>query len=79
LPVPVFAYRVREMEVEQVHCIGSHNFFVARVIHDEILDEGQELFVIHGFYHAWRIRKQLTNKAFALAEDALVKQVMSQH
>jgi flavin reductase (DIM6/NTAB) family NADH-FMN oxidoreductase RutF len=31
IPVPVFAMRVREMEIEKVLPIGSHTFFVARI------------------------------------------------
>ena len=59
IPVPTFAYRVREVEVEQVRRIGNQSFFVGRVVHDQSLTHGDEMFVIHGFYQAWRIRNRV--------------------
>ena len=43
IPVPAFALRVREVEVEKVHRIGSHTLFIARVTHDERLAEAPQL------------------------------------
>jgi flavin reductase (DIM6/NTAB) family NADH-FMN oxidoreductase RutF len=73
IPVPVFAYRVREMEVEKIHRGGSHIFFIARVVSDEIFSEGKELFVVHGLYEAWRLRKTNSEWGSALADDASIK------
>jgi len=56
IPVPAFALRVREMEVEQVHRNGLHTFFVARVVSDERPAPGRAIHTIHGFYQAWRMR-----------------------
>ena len=36
IPVPTFSHRVRELEIEAVHRLGSHMFFVARLVCDEI-------------------------------------------
>lgn len=73
IPVPVFAYRAREMEVEKIHPIGSHTMFIARVVSDERYSEGPELFVIHGFYEAWRLKKNNGEWSAALKEDATIK------
>jgi flavin reductase (DIM6/NTAB) family NADH-FMN oxidoreductase RutF len=73
IPVPVFAYRLREMEVETIHRIGSHTFFIARIVSDELNSTGDELFVIHGFYEAWRIKKNHGEWSSALADDARIK------
>jgi flavin reductase (DIM6/NTAB) family NADH-FMN oxidoreductase RutF len=58
VPVPEFALRVREMQIESVHNAGSHKLFIARVIHDEHRDDGLEFFVVHGIYQAYRQRLQ---------------------
>jgi flavin reductase (DIM6/NTAB) family NADH-FMN oxidoreductase RutF len=68
IPFPAFAYRVREMEVEKIHRLGSHTFFIARVVSDEKLNGGAELFVVHGFYEAWRLRKNKGEWGSALAD-----------
>jgi flavin reductase (DIM6/NTAB) family NADH-FMN oxidoreductase RutF len=73
IPVPVFAQRIRELEVRRVHPIGSHTFFVARIVSDEVLSEGPGLCVIHGFYQAWRLRGNSAELNASLAEDALNK------
>jgi len=57
IPVPVFSYRVREMEIEKVQPLGGHIMFITRIVSDECYSDGQELFVAHGFYEAWRLRK----------------------
>jgi flavin reductase (DIM6/NTAB) family NADH-FMN oxidoreductase RutF len=73
IPVPVFAQRVRELEVRKVHAIGSHTFFVARIVSDKVLSEGPGLCVIHGFYQAWRLRGHSAELKASLAEDAVNK------
>lgn len=54
IPVPAFATRVREMEIEAVRQLGSHTFFVARIVHDEHRSDSEQFFMIHGLYQAWR-------------------------
>jgi flavin reductase (DIM6/NTAB) family NADH-FMN oxidoreductase RutF len=56
LPVPDFALRVREIEIEAAHNVGSHTLFIARVIHDDRWAHGPEMFVVHGIYQAARYR-----------------------
>ena len=72
LPVPVFAPRVREMEIESVNSVGSHSLFVARVLSDEHLAGGQEFAVIHGFYQAWRMRQGL-DSALSIGKDEEIR------
>jgi flavin reductase (DIM6/NTAB) family NADH-FMN oxidoreductase RutF len=73
IPFPAFAFRVREMEVEKIRRGGSHTFFIARVVSDKTYSEGTELFVVHGFYEAWRLRKNNGKWSTALADDASIK------
>jgi len=73
IPVPVFAPRVREMEIETVSKLGSHTFFVARIIHDEGFAGSVGLCIVHGFYQAWRLRGSRAELEAALAEDLLNK------
>jgi flavin reductase (DIM6/NTAB) family NADH-FMN oxidoreductase RutF len=73
IPVPAFAQRVREVEVERVHRIGSHTFFVGRVVGDQFLADGLGLCVIHGFYQAWRMRGRVAELRASLADDAFHK------
>jgi flavin reductase (DIM6/NTAB) family NADH-FMN oxidoreductase RutF len=73
IPVPAFSPRVREAEVEKVHRIGSHTLFVARLVHEERIAERAELCVIHGFYQAWRLRKDRAELANSVREDSLHK------
>jgi len=74
IPVPVFTHRVREMEVEKVHRIGSHTFFAARIIRDERIAEIPALCAIHGFYQAWRLRGRSAELRASLEDDLLNKQ-----
>jgi flavin reductase (DIM6/NTAB) family NADH-FMN oxidoreductase RutF len=55
-PIPQFALRVREMEIQAVRNLGSHTLFFARVIRDERRAEGPQFCMIHGLYQAWRLR-----------------------
>jgi flavin reductase (DIM6/NTAB) family NADH-FMN oxidoreductase RutF len=54
IPVPAFASRVRELEVEAVRKLGSHTLFVARIIRDERWSDSPQFFMIHGLYESWR-------------------------
>jgi flavin reductase (DIM6/NTAB) family NADH-FMN oxidoreductase RutF len=56
LPVPAFALRVREMQIESVRAVGSHKLFIARSMHDERREDALEFFVVHGIYQACRQR-----------------------
>jgi flavin reductase (DIM6/NTAB) family NADH-FMN oxidoreductase RutF len=50
VPVPEFALRVRELQVDVSRRIGSHTLFVAHTIQDERKADGLEFFVTHGIY-----------------------------
>jgi flavin reductase (DIM6/NTAB) family NADH-FMN oxidoreductase RutF len=76
IPVPVFAQRVRELEIETVRKIGSHTFFVARVIRDESFAGSVGLCIVHGFYQAWRLKGRRAELEASLAEDLLNKRGM---
>ena len=73
IPVPQFAPRVRELQVERVHPIGSHTLFIAKVVHDERLSSAPELCVIHGFYQSWRLRGRSTELKASLNADSINK------
>jgi flavin reductase (DIM6/NTAB) family NADH-FMN oxidoreductase RutF len=73
IPVPVFAQRIRELQVERVHPIGSHTFFVARTVSDEVLSREPGLCVIHGFYQARRLQGKSKELNISLAQDAVNK------
>jgi flavin reductase (DIM6/NTAB) family NADH-FMN oxidoreductase RutF len=55
VPVPCFALRVIEMQIETIRNLGSHTFFVARIIQDERRGEGRQFFMVHGVYQSWRL------------------------
>jgi flavin reductase (DIM6/NTAB) family NADH-FMN oxidoreductase RutF len=59
IPVPAFASRVREMEIEAIRKLGSHTLFVARIIRDERWSDSPQFFMIHGLYQAWRRNRGL--------------------
>jgi len=73
IPVPVFAPRVREMEVSNVHQIGSHTFFVARTVSDETYSSVPVLCVVHGFYQAWRLKGRGKELQSAVAQHTVSK------
>lgn len=50
LPVPQFAMRVRELEIESARTIGKYTLFVARLVEDQRRAEGPQFFLVHGFY-----------------------------
>jgi hypothetical protein len=57
IPVPEFAQRVKELELVTSTAVGSHRFFIARIIEDEKLADGLGFCSIHGFYQAWRLKQ----------------------
>jgi flavin reductase (DIM6/NTAB) family NADH-FMN oxidoreductase RutF len=71
IPVPAFAHRVREMEIDTVHRLGSHLFFVARVVSDESSPEPEGLCIVHGFYQGWRLRGRRAELEASLVADQL--------
>ena len=77
IPVPTFALRVREIEVEEIHRIGSHIFFVARIVSDERFREGEELCVVHGFYQVWRLKGNSPELEASLGADMINKRGVS--
>jgi flavin reductase (DIM6/NTAB) family NADH-FMN oxidoreductase RutF len=74
IPVPDFALRVREMEIETIRRIGSHTFFIARVVQDKRIAFGPELCAIHGFYQAWRLKSEASKLQESVTADAFIKQ-----
>jgi hypothetical protein len=72
-PIPEFAQRVREMEVEKSHRIGSHSFFVARIVADTVFSLQPSLSIIHGYYQTWRLGGHAAAMKAALVEDHLNK------
>jgi flavin reductase (DIM6/NTAB) family NADH-FMN oxidoreductase RutF len=73
LRVPGFAQRVREMEIQSVQDLGSHTFFVARVVGDQKSSATAGLCIIHGFYQAWRLRDHPAELRNSLTEDLFNK------
>lgn len=75
IPTPAFALRVREMEVETVRAIGSHAFFLGRIVSDEKYSGGPAFSSIHGFYQSWRLAQASEEeREAAMAMDARSKQ-----
>ncbi|AXC13287.1 hypothetical protein ACPOL_4008 [Acidisarcina polymorpha] len=72
-PIPEFTVRVREMEVERSQRIGSHKFFVARIVGDRAFSQEPSLSVIHGYYQTWRLGGRTVDMKAALLEDRLNK------
>ena len=54
LPVPDFALRVIELEIETVTEFGSHTFFVGKVLHQQVFADGESFSMIHGIYQGVR-------------------------
>jgi flavin reductase (DIM6/NTAB) family NADH-FMN oxidoreductase RutF len=73
IPVPASAPRVREMKVDQIHKLGSHTLFVARIISDEWHTNEPQVHVVHGFYQHWRLRGDKAQLKSSLVEDSLNK------
>jgi hypothetical protein len=65
------------MEIDQVHRLGFHTFFLARVVSDELLATVPELCLAHGFYQDWRTRRRGVDRKRAYAEDAFVSNQLS--
>jgi flavin reductase (DIM6/NTAB) family NADH-FMN oxidoreductase RutF len=65
LPVPSFAMRVREMEIESVRSVGSYKLFLARAVEDRCVAAGPQLFLVHGFYERLADSSQISLAAQA--------------
>jgi len=59
IPVPRFSLRVREMQIEAVRALGSHNLYLAKAVEDEHWADGLQLFHVHGIYQARRHQAQM--------------------
>jgi flavin reductase (DIM6/NTAB) family NADH-FMN oxidoreductase RutF len=55
IPVPCFASRVIELQLETARNLGSHTLFVSRVVRDERRAAGEQFFMVHGIYQSWRL------------------------
>jgi flavin reductase (DIM6/NTAB) family NADH-FMN oxidoreductase RutF len=55
IPVPCFASRVIELQLETARNLGSHTLFVSRVVGDERRAAGEQCFMVHGIYQSWRL------------------------
>jgi flavin reductase (DIM6/NTAB) family NADH-FMN oxidoreductase RutF len=64
IPVPRFATGVKELEIVEVHRIGGHRLFLARLLHDEVRPGKIPACVVHGFYQFWRTKDLLNNKLY---------------
>ena len=74
IPVPAFSLWVREVEIKAVRAVGSHNFFLARTVHDEKWSDSLAFCSIHGFYQSWRLNKcSEEERKTSLAVDAYSK------
>jgi flavin reductase (DIM6/NTAB) family NADH-FMN oxidoreductase RutF len=54
LPVPSSALRIRELEIWDFESIGSHTFFVTRVVSDRTVKDGAQLFHTSGLHQDFR-------------------------
>ena len=57
IPVPDFALTVRELKIEQALPLGSHTFFIARILGRHVYSEAPEFHRIHGLYAAHRVTR----------------------
>jgi flavin reductase (DIM6/NTAB) family NADH-FMN oxidoreductase RutF len=55
LPVPATALRVREIEIIDHEEIGSHTFFICRIVSERCVREGDQLHHTSGIYEHFRI------------------------
>ncbi|HEV2703679.1 MAG TPA: flavin reductase [Steroidobacteraceae bacterium] len=57
LPCPAIALRVRELAILDFDTIGSHTFFVGRIVSDLATGEGSQFFHTSGIYQYFRTRQ----------------------
>jgi len=63
LPTPVAALRIREVEICDYRALGSHTFFVGRIVSDQQKNNGPQLFHTCGVHQRYRVR---THRSFLL-------------
>ena len=76
IPIPEFAQRVKELEIWNSIAIGSHRFFIGRILEEETYTEKLAFCSIHGFYQSWRLKKFARRDrefAHSVAADAFHK------
>ena len=56
IPAVAAALRVQELAIEEIGEIGSHTFFLGRIVSDERIAEGAQLHHTAGFHQAYRRR-----------------------
>lgn len=71
IPVPTFATRVREMQIETACQLGSHRFFIGRMVSDEGPSGGMQACVVHGFYQYWRLNGNKERLLASLTEHSV--------
>jgi flavin reductase (DIM6/NTAB) family NADH-FMN oxidoreductase RutF len=57
IPIPEFAQRVKELEIWNSIAVGSHRFFIGRILAEETHTNELAFCSIHGFYQSWRLKK----------------------
>lgn len=57
IPAVAAALRIRELAIVHSQELGSHTFFLGRIVSDETLTEGTQLHHTAGFHQAWRRRQ----------------------
>jgi flavin reductase (DIM6/NTAB) family NADH-FMN oxidoreductase RutF len=57
LPCPAIALRVRELAIADFDTIGSHTFFLGRVVSESAPAEGSQFFHTSGIYQYFRTRR----------------------
>jgi len=55
LRVPEIALRIREVEILDFQAVGSHTLFVSRIISEQPLHAGPQLFHTCGIHQLWRV------------------------
>jgi hypothetical protein len=73
IPRPAFATNLRELKVEQVHRLGSHRFFLARIVTRETYNHQPQACVIHGSYQYRRLHGDVEKLRASLAENRIHK------
>ncbi|HKR77056.1 MAG TPA: flavin reductase [Rhodanobacter sp.] len=67
IPVAAAALRIRELDIVHSEEVGSHTFFLGRIVSEEALAQDAQLHHTAGFHQAWRRRR---GKPFAEVRSA---------
>lgn len=57
IPAVATALRIRELEIVHSEEVGSHTFFLGRIVSEEVLTQGAQLHHTAGFHQAYRRRR----------------------